>query len=230
MAMHEPSSRVVSWVGNDEPSVSGHVVDITARGVVEVQLVEIPVHVEVSWTANTKDIHVVTVKMDRVRKTPCTVILLDDPVGPFGRVRNIDQVIVLGIVLVALAHVLKGGFGRVDDHGSAVNGPENDRLVVGGDSPVVKSEVQVLSLDAESILWHILHNLGRRHGVYARCWCITKRLACRISQGLTIIGEDRAANSVIGAEAWAVDFGAEPVVTSCLVCSEDNIVPLTCLD
>lgn len=225
--MHEPSSGVIGGVGNDEPTVSGHVVNITARRVDKVQAIDIPVGIEVSWTANTKDVHVVTVKMDRVRKTACTVLLLNDPVCPLGRVGNVDQVVVLGVVLVTLAHILESRLSRVNDHRSAIDGPQNNRLVVGGDSPVVKSEVEVLGLNSESVLWHALLDLGHRNGVNTCGWHTIKRRSCRVSQSLTVIGEDRAADTFVGAKAWSVNFSAEPVVSSGLVGGEDNIVTLT---
>lgn len=48
MAMHQPGSRVVGRVGDNKPTISGQMVDVTARRVSELQAVEVHINVELA--------------------------------------------------------------------------------------------------------------------------------------------------------------------------------------
>ena len=162
----------------------------------------------------TKNEHIVTVKMDGVGQGEwLTGTLLDDPVSPLCRFRNVNEVVVHGEVIILLGQVLEGGLGGVDDHASSVDSPEDDRLI-GNNSGIVEGNRQALGLQGESVLGNVPWDLRNSPGVLACGRNTIKRLSRRVSNGLVVVGEDRAADTIVKADTGSVGFSTEPEVRS----------------
>lgn len=170
-----------------------------------------------------------TVKMDWVGKSRGTDSLLNDPIGPLGSIGDLDQVVILGVVGVALSKVLESRLSWVDQHARSIDGPENDGVVVGRDGSVVEGDRQFLSFGLESILGHIFRNLWRVDGILARSRWVGQSTRGRVRQSRAIVGEDGTADRASFDEAYTrgVRLGAEPVVVGRLVGGEDNVIALT---
>lgn len=92
MAMHDPCAGVVGLESNDEPATGVKHSDISTSRVVVIQIGEV-VLCEVSYTS-AQDVEVVSMKMDRMRDVDrrCSCDLLNDPVIPFTRFCQFDEV------------------------------------------------------------------------------------------------------------------------------------------
>lgn len=174
-----------------------------------------------------QNIRIVTMEMDGVGQTRSTNRLLDDPVGPGSTIRNIDQVVVLGVVALALSHVLECGLSRINDHARSVDSPEHNRLVVGGDGAVVESNGQMLRLDGERFLGDVLRDLWHCLRIFACSRLTTESRRVRICDSYTIVREDSSTNSGVKAHTRCMGLCTEPVVAGCLVGGEYDIVALS---
>ena len=83
MAVHQPGSRVVGWVGNNQPTATREEGDIATGRVCELQGCNVGSGVGGKLaSAGSKHIHVMTVQVDRMGNWGSTGGLLDDPECP----------------------------------------------------------------------------------------------------------------------------------------------------
>jgi hypothetical protein len=81
VAVHEPGTWVVGWVGDDKPSATWELSNVAARWVRETKLVEVGGDAERTGSG-TENMAIVAVEMDRVGNGWGAGGLLDYPVGP----------------------------------------------------------------------------------------------------------------------------------------------------
>lgn len=101
VAVHEPCSWVVGWVGNDKPSASRQECYITARRVRELKLGEMCAHRELSSTS-TENVHVMTVEMNWMGNWGSTRGLLNNPIGPLWKISRKHQYIMIMVLTWAV--------------------------------------------------------------------------------------------------------------------------------
>lgn len=129
MAVEEPRPGVIRQEGQNEIPLSRQHGDIPARRVIVIQCRGIREEAH----ACSEDVEVVPVEVDGVwcpwRRA--TSYFLNNPKGPRVAVGELDDIEGLGVGVIALDHVLEGGFVPCHDHGCKVQVPLDVCLVIG---------------------------------------------------------------------------------------------------
>jgi hypothetical protein len=90
----------------------------------------------------------------------------------------------------------------------------------------LKRDRQLLGLASETTAGNIDGDLVDGFGVEAVRWSVRKSSSCRVRHRLALVREDGPSESFVEAAAIVLGFGAEPVVTGCLVGVDYNVVTL----
>jgi hypothetical protein len=218
---------VISRIRKHQPAPTRQLRDITSRRVIEDELVEVVSHTKRASTL-TQDICIMAVKVNRVRDGRRTSGLLNDPIRPRRRRgrRNLHDIVRCGRIGI-LRHDFESRVPGVNDHGRAVDGPENE-VVLHGDG--TESYGKRLGLRSEGGAGHCLYDFGGCDGIDAGSGWVRGCEACWICERCALVGKDGKTTLVGTRLAYAVGVGAEPVIACSLVCSKDNIVALTNAD
>lgn len=135
VAMHEPGTGVVALECDDDPATRGEHGNVTARGVLAVETVNILRLVEDvarlrEWRGvgrAAENDKVVSVQMEGVGEREAAVgIVLNEPVGPLVHRVDVDQVVGGGVGGVGLHNILGNGFLPVHVDGGAVHLPHEE--------------------------------------------------------------------------------------------------------
>lgn len=164
--------------------------------------------------------------MDRVGNRGRIRHLLDDPVCPYSRIGDLDDVQICWVACVARHDVLHGWIIPHNVHGCGVERPQHQVLAVCDDTRRRKLSAEGFHLILEGTtvdrLFPIWYCDYFRTSILRWRWArVSGCIGC-----LTSISEQGASFSVAAACTVACRFGSKVVCAGRLVGCEDNIVPL----
>lgn len=129
MAVHQPGTWIISRIGNNKPATSRKESNIATWRIREFELSKISVYRELTG-ACTKNIHVMPVEMDWMSNWRGVRGLLDHPVCPLCRSRDLNEIVGLGITCVLLGNILDSRLSWIDYHTCSIDCPEYNILPI----------------------------------------------------------------------------------------------------
>lgn len=217
VAVHEPGARVVSVETNDEVAGGGKHGDIAAGSVGGLQCDRrVP-----GAGALCKNPEVVTVEMDRVSETNG---VLDDEVNPDVGLVKVNDILLGGVGVVAVDDLLDSRVAPIGKEGAVVQGP-------------LELAADYLETDSEGLIVSLLAGLDSnnrdqvRHGLVPAVVHVGADLSSGVSSRGRVVADDALdVEGVLVGRAGELRDGAQPVVVSGLVGTNDDIVALADTD